>query len=475
MTNTCFMKFAILLLLASVVMAGSAQAAGLKNNEVEFSGNVESVVINGEGIGTLFVTVNTIELCVIVNSKTIIQDLSEELITMKDLSQLSPGGLRVNIQGKYSSSGILANRIRVVQNDDADDTFLVRGQITSIQGSGIDRTIFLLGVAILINEDTMVKRDGAEVPVSGLQIGTKVAAIGNIEDGVWTATQIHILSSGQKRGLLLFEGTVDSYNTGAGELQVVVNGPPGENLTKVLVTPETQIIGTLEAGVYILVIGTLNIDYSVTAKEIRVLPVLEMIPDERKLDVGEEATFTIKLRESREVDVQVNLSVDNPSILEFLELPAGAVVLPAGTQTADIKVKAVAKGTAIITATIDSTDETATARVKVEEDAEDDDGQPEEVQTYFSPDHIKLQPFDSREVVLHIHPPQSGDVALEFTDGEGALVVEPPLTLGNGSAKYKVKVRSIGLTGTYTITATLPESLGSATATLEVTVAGSKK
>ena len=280
---------------------------------------------------------------------------------------------------------------------------------------------------------------------------------------------------GQKRGLLLFEGTVDSYDEDTGELHVAVNGPPGENLTKVLVTPETQIIGTIDPGVYILVVGTLNIDYSVTAKEIRVLAGIEMIPDERRLEVGEEATFTVKLREARDVDVQVNISVDDPGILEFLELAGGFVVIPAGTQTADIRVRALAEGTAFISATIDGTDETATARVKVEEEADDDDDGEEEVRTYFSPAHIKLQPSDSREVVLHINPPQDGDVEVTFTDGEEALVVEPSRILGNGSAKYKVNIQSTGVTGNFTVTATLPEELGSAVATLEVTVAGSKK
>jgi len=473
MINKCFLKYAMLFLFASTAMAGFAQAAGLKNHEVEFSGNVQSVIVNGEGVGTLFINVNTIELRVIVNSRTIIQDLAEDPITMVAVSQMNLAELRVNVQGKYSSSGILANRIRIVQNDDANDTYLVRGQITNIRISGTERTLSLLGIAMLINEDTIVKQDGVEVPASSLQIGTKVTAIGKIAGGIWTATQIHILSSGQKRGLLLFEGTVESYDAGAGELQVVVNGPPGEALTKVLITPETQTIGTLEAGVYVLILGTLNIDYSVTAKEIRVLAGIEIVPEERKLDVGEEATFTIKLRETHDVAAKVDLSVSDPNILELLELPE--VVVPVGTPSVNVRVKALAEGTGFLRATINGTDETATARISVKE-ADDNSGQPEEeVRAFFSPDHIKLLPLESREVVLHIDPPQSGDVTVEFTGGDGALVVEPSRALGNGSAKYKVKLHSVGPTGTYTITATLPEELGAASATIEVTVAERKK
>lgn len=472
MINKGFQKFAIVLLFASMATAGLVHATGLKNNEVEFSGTVQSVVVNGESIGTLFVNVNTIELRVIVNPKTIIQDNIEKLITFQNLSQMSLTGLRVNVQGKYSSSGVLANRIRVVLNEEADDTFLVQGHITKIQESDTGRTISLLGIAIVI-PDEIVRKDGVEASASSLQIGTKVIAIGNIADGVWTATQIHILSTGQKRGLLFFEGTVDFYDEDTGELQVAVNGVPGENLTKVLVTPETQITGELEDGVYVLVIGTLNIDYSVTAKEIRVLSGLEMIPGERKLDVGEEATFTIKLREPHDSDVQVNLSVDPPGILE---LPGASVVIPAGTQTVDVTVKASAAGEAILTAATAVPGEMATARVEVEGEDNGDDGQPEkEVRAYFSPDHIKLLLLDSREVVLHINPPQSGDVEVKFAGGEGDLVVEPSRLLGNGSATYKVNIRSIRSIGTFPITATLPEELGASPVTIEVTIVGSKR
>jgi hypothetical protein len=423
--------------------------------------------------------VNTIELRVIVNPKTIIQDELEELITMEDIAQRDLNeGLSVNIQGKFSSSGILASRIRVlvqpVEEDDAGDSFLVRGHITKIQPSGSDTLISLLGITILINADTIIKKDGVEMTEADLDIGTKVAAIGNIEDGVWIAAQIHILTPGKKKGLLFFEGTVNSYDDTTGVLQVAVTGPPEGNVTTVLVTPETQVLGTLEEGAHVLVIGILNIDYTVTAREVRVLAPLEIKPDERKLTVGEEATFTVKLLETAAADVTVNLSIDPTGVVE---LSTGSVVITEGEQTADFGVTALATGTATITATIDGTDDTATAFVKVGEVSEDDNERPEgDVRIFFSPDHIKLKPNQSREVVLHIHPPHIGDVEVTFTiikanEEDVDIVAEPTIrVLSNGSAKYKVNLQSLGPVGTVSIIATLPDNLGGAEAELLVEI-----
>jgi len=466
-------------LMALLAISGFAHANGLNNNEVEFTGTVESVIVNGEGLGTLFVTVNTIELRVIVNPKTIIQDESEELITMQDIAQRDLNkGLSVNIQGKFSSSGILANRIRILmqpeEEDDAGDSFLVRGHITEIQPSGEGTLISLLGINILINADTIIKKDGVVMTVADLDIGTKVAAIGHIEDGVWVAAQIHILTPGKKKGLLFFEGTVESYDDTAGVLQVAVTGSLEDNVTTVLVTPETQVLGVLEEGAYVLVIGVLNIDYTVTAREVRVLAPLEIKPDERKLTVGEEATFTVKLLETAAADVTVNLTMDP---LDILEMPLGSVLIPAGEQTADFGVTALATGTTTITATIEGTDDTATALVKVGEVSEDDNERPEgDVRIYFSPDHVKVKQNQSREVVLHIQPPQPGDVEIVFTivkaneEDEDIIAELTVRALGNGSAKYKVNLQSLGPIGTVSIIAALPEALGGAEAELLVEI-----
>jgi hypothetical protein len=468
MVNKSFMKLAILHLFTILAFMGLAHASGINNNEIEFTGNVESVAVNGKRIGTLFINVDNIRLTVIVNSKTIIQDQAEELLTMEELDELGNEELRVSIQGKYSSNGIAANRIRVVESSVTEDTFVVRGHVTQIQEGETGFSVSLLGVAILIDENTIVKKDGIVVPAEEIRIGSMLTAMGSIAGDLWTATQVHILSPGKKKEILFFEGTVESYDPESGDLEIFLDGPPGGITTPVLVTSETKVQGTIETGAYVLVIGTLNQDYVVTAKEVRVLSTLEIKPDTSRMSIAEEKTFTVKLREPAGSDVTVNLGVDVPSVLE---LSATSVVVASGSQTAHFNATALAQGTAVITAEIEGSGETATATVEVEDGSEED----QEVQTFFSPDHIKLYPNASREVVLHIDPPQAGEVAVIFSGGEDALFVETARDLSNGSAKYKVNIESLGDPGTYTVVATLPEELGGYTAELTVTVIDKKQ
>jgi hypothetical protein len=469
---------AIFPLIGLVAISGLAHANGLNSNEVEFTGNVESVIVNGEGLGTLFVTVNTIELRVIVNPKTIIQAEMEELITVEELSQRDlTEGISVNIQGKFSSSGILANRIRILlqsEEDEAGESFLVRGHITKLQPSGADTLMSLLGINILINANTVIKKDGVETTLANLAIGTKVVVIGAIEGGIWVANQVHITTPGKNKGLLIFEGTIEAYDEANGILGVAVTGSLEGNVTTVLLTTETKVLGTLEVGAIVMIIGELNIDYTVTAREVRILAPIEIKPEERKLTVGVAATFTVKLLETAASDVTVNLSADPVGIVD---LSGASVTVPMDSKTADFTVTALAVGTTTITATIDGTTDSATALVKVGEVSEDDNERPEgEVRIFFSPDHVKVKQNQSREVVLHIHPPQPGDVDILFTivkanEEDEDIIGEPILRpLGNGAAKYKVLIQSLGPDGTVSVIATLSESLGGAEAELLVEV-----
>jgi len=74
--KTSALKLFALPLMAILWMAGFGFADLLNNNEVQFTGAIESVVVNGEGMGTLFVRLDTIGLRVIVNPRTMIDSLS---------------------------------------------------------------------------------------------------------------------------------------------------------------------------------------------------------------------------------------------------------------------------------------------------------------------------------------------------------------------------------------------------------------
>jgi hypothetical protein len=457
-----------------LVVLGSTDV--LNNQEVQFIGTVKSIQVNGEGAGTLFLQLDTIELRVIVNPQTILQDGGTDVITMEALSDMkdsaAPGkDLIVEVTGKFSSNGILAGRVRVA--DPAKD-FIVRGHITGIYFlSNEDALISLLGITVRTvskpGPPTSIQMDGENVPLSALKTGTQIEVSGNILDGTWTADWIKVLSGASKKRLVFFEGKVQEYDKN--QIMVAVTGT-ASNTTTVNLTPETVIRGTLEKNAYVLVIGTISTNYSFTAKEIRVLPALEIKPDERKLAIGESGTFTVKLRESSTSGIPVKLGVDKDSIVG---LSTSGVTIPAGGLSADFQAKGLAVGTAIITATM--TGGTATAMVTVGQVPDPDAKSPAagEVRVSFSPDHVKMDLNEVREVVLHIQPPPKADVKVAFDSTDRKVVPIPEArSLGAGAAMLKVLIKSTGETGKASVLARLPEVPGVAAAELVVEVEAKK-
>lgn len=455
-----------------VLVAQFAPAQGLNNNEVEFTGTISSVVVNGEGNGTLFVHLDTFVQRVLVNSSTVLKDTGGEPITLEFLTaQIDKD---VEVTGKFSSSGILATQVLLLATLTTSDSFTLRGHITQVSVSGPDAIISLLGISILADSSTVMEADGAAALLSALKPGTKIQAEGKIEGGVWKASAINILTGVFKRGNLRFEGVIQSYDTGTGLLKVAVNGVPG-NVTDVHVTSETVVSGTLGAGVYVLVVGVLESDLSVTATEVRVLSALEIKPDERKLRVGDTATFTVKLREAATADVTVQLSVDPTS--GIVSLSTTSLPILKGAQTAEFTVTALGVGTATVKAA--ALGHEATALVKVGE-VSDDEQEPAqgEVRIAFAPDHIKLEPSGTREVVLLVSPPQENPVEVNFQPSSALVAVTSTSPLGQGSSLMKVTVQAGTGTGTGSVIATLPAALGGGQAELIVEVApkgGGKK
>lgn len=462
-----FTRLSMLAILAIVATGSFAYSQWLNNNEIEFTGPVSSFVDNGEGGGTLFVLLDTFEQRVIINPKTILRKYDGSPLAMNQIAQ----GDIVEVTGKFSSSGVLATIVRVLEEAPESDGFRLRGSIKGIQPSADGTVVSLLGITILVTDATTIEMDGAVMTPADLHIGARILATGQILSAdSWLAKSITILTENKRRGSLAFEGTVVSFDSATGVLVVAVNGV-SENQTTVRITQSTRIEGVIDPGDFVLVMGVLNSDLSVKAKEVRVLGALELKPDVCKMEVGEPATFAVKLREPAAENVTVTLQVD-PS--DALQLPPDALVIPAGEQMATFDVIALKAGKAVLSAT--ALGDTATAVVKVSDPSEDGTGPPEaEVKVAFSPDHIKVEPNESREVVLHINPPQKMLVEVTFeiaSDVPDLFTVEGSRLLSNGAANQKVMIQAGAATGEGTLTVTLPDTLGGGQAVLKVEVRG---
>jgi hypothetical protein len=435
------------------------RADDLGNDEVVFTGNITSVTEDGEGGGTLFIRLENFDLRVIVNSNTELLDNEGVDSSLGDLEQAD----LVEIRGKFSASGILASQVRLLESGSTD--FEIRGHITAIPSVGEDgMEIALLGITILVDGDTTIEQDGTEVGPSALSIGTHIWAEGTTDGDTWTATLIRLLQ-GNRKEKVAFEGVIEEITSDG--IIVDVDGTDGDT-TPVVITPKTRIVGELTVGAHVLVKGIFNPDLSVTAKEIRVLQTLEIKPEQRKIAVGEEAAFMVKLRESASEDMEITLSSSDEGIAT---VSPTSLVISEGSKTASFTVTGVDLGNAQITAETE-TGETATAEVIVGQLSEADDV-PREMSISFAPSHIKMLPNDTREVVLLIKPPRPGDAPpdVEFASENGLVGATVSRSLGNGAASIKVLIESGPDTGTDSVTASLPDFPEAGVAELLVEVA----
>jgi hypothetical protein len=442
MSPSFFAKVILGAFLMIIGLAAAVMADGLNNNEVDLTAKIDSFLGNGQGGGTLFVKVNETDLRVIVNDRTDILDKD----ALEGATALLVPGAAVRIQGKFSSSGILASEIQVLDKAADPNTFSVCGHITQVQDEGANKLVSLLGITVIVLGTTPTDLDGAEVDLASLQIGLDVCLDGEVSSSgnSWTATVVHIYTkekqNDKRKGEVHFEGEVTrKVNDMTYEFTVLDTGVTGQ---VVLLDADTRVIGTLAVGVLADVKGVLNPGaLSITARQIRVLEALEIKPDERKMKIGDTAGFTVKLREPAAVDVvevKLILSVQDATVVS---VSPTSIPIPIGSKTGEFTATALTLGSATITA--EALGQQATAAIVVGTLSSDDTESPgKETHLAFAPSHIKMGTKDLREVVLLIQPPQDPLPDVSFTYDHKLLTVEPGKDLG-GAAAYKVTIKSI--------------------------------
>jgi hypothetical protein len=453
--NSIVIPAALAILLTGII--GLAFADGLNNNEVEFTGAISSLVVNGEGVGTVFIRLGNYDMRVVINPKTEILKLNGDQLGMDALKE----GARVEITGKYSSSGVLASRIRLVESPDSD--FQLRGMIKSVETSGSQTLLMLQGIQVIVNEDTKIEVGGAAATASILKPGLQVKIEGAVTAEGWIAASVAAESAGNKKEQVRFEGTVVSLT--GDSMEVAVQGLPS-NTTKVLLEPKTKIPGTLMKDVLVLVIGTLNVDLTVTAREVRALQALEIKPDEKKLKVGETSVFIIGLRESAPTDVPVTLKAGDTSIVA---LSSSLVTVAKGSKAAEFKLTGLKTGSTQVTA--EALGQEAAAEIRVGEVSEDEnENHGGQAVAIFAPEKIKMGLRETRDVVLLIKPPQKSKVEVDLK-ATRELVTIAIGDYSNGAAALKVTIQSGDKEGTDSVVATLPKDLGGGKAELLVEIA----
>ncbi len=169
----------------------------------------------------------------------------------------------VNVDGFFSSSGIVADEIQIL--DDAKGEFRLRGPVTAVATSAAGTTITVLGVAVLVDADTTLERRGPDggITLADLKTGLHVDATGTQTNEVLVATRVKVGSRDDDAARVQFDGRITSNNDG--RLQADTEGG---GIAVVLVTDSTVVKGTLAVGKMIRVKGTLNSQLEVVADRI---------------------------------------------------------------------------------------------------------------------------------------------------------------------------------------------------------------
>ena len=130
-----------------------------------------------------------------------------------------------------------------------------------------DILITLLGVDVLVNDDTAISRRGPDegVTAADLAAGMVADVRGVYDEPQLIATRLKVGNRESEGVVVEFEGVISAMEDST--LQVDTEGV---GAAAVVVTDETRVRGTLEVGKFVEVKGALNEALAVVAEEIKV-------------------------------------------------------------------------------------------------------------------------------------------------------------------------------------------------------------
>lgn len=180
-------------------------------------------------------------------------------------------GLAVNdfvkVAGFFSSSGIVAKEIQILEKEKDTGEFRLRGNITKVSTDSAGTTITLLGVAVLVDANTKIERRGPDggFTAKDLAVDMQADAQGTEKDGKLVASRVKVGNREDDLIKVRFEGRIISIKT-----DILVVDTESGGVAEVLKSSSTKVIGTLVVGKMVEVKGTLNSKLQVVADLIKV-------------------------------------------------------------------------------------------------------------------------------------------------------------------------------------------------------------
>lgn len=229
-----------------------------KGSEIKFNSEVVAVSKTADNEGVITVTVLGIDVPVIVNIDTEIEESGEEI----ELAGVSAGDF-VKINAFFADEGIVADEVEVL--DERSQQFRIRGTVTATDTVGDSTVITVMGVEISLDSSTAITRRGSgsgnSVAPAELVVGDEVNVRGGLTNGLLHGARIHVGS--REQGTIELEGDITAITDSGFSLSI-----EGGGSTDIVVDDSTAVSGEIAVGAFVEIEGQLNGDLSVLAFEV---------------------------------------------------------------------------------------------------------------------------------------------------------------------------------------------------------------
>ena len=480
----------------SILMMCSAVFSQSERSQVEFVASVTAVNRIAESTGLLSMQLtDSYALSVRVTPRTEIRDENDYPFSLSELEV----GMKLKIEGMFTDEGILANEVKVTQNQ---HEFEIKGALEAVRPG--DRAVTVAGLPIPLSATVEIKsEDGRWLSLDDLQLGQFVYVEGSIVGGAFQAREVKVETFASGKSRLNFVGSVGSHDDDRIMVQIQGVGP-----ALVRISATTVIRGDLVEGASVRVFGAIGSDLSVEATEIQVRKPILVNPDELHLSPTSTGRADVFLSSPMDSDTLLTLTSTRPGVASPRE---STLLIPSGKVNASFEVLAgTGEGSALIEVRLAAAPGGAAALLEVEVESgapeigddngghgaedglgggngaddngsggtgSDDPGTPnpgaELLEISFSPNEIRGATGQSTmvQLVLNQTAPTDIPVVLSLVEGLGQPVSFPAsLTIAANSRFVEFSVTTGALTGDAKIRAQLPAESGGDAASLKVRV-----
>lgn len=412
-------------------------------SQVEFTARITSVDLTNEGAVVLMQLTPDFSIPVHLRKDSSVREGNSFDVPPETLLP----GMTAKVEGVFIATGILARELEIT---DRAHEFELQGALESINAG--NRQLMLHGFEILLLDSTEVQDPFRRtLGLEDLRSGDSVRVEGTVSGAELIAREVYLQRPEMEFAGISIEGNVVSKSSD--EILVDLGGGV---LSLVETSSETTFDGLANTGDRIGVTGFINSRLAVSALSIESRTILDLVPDEVRLQPGQTATVNIVLDRPFPETVEIQIVSQNPS----LAMPSVQnTTIPAGGTSTSFQVEAGGfEGVAFVDVTLLAGDfvEADQLKVEVQQDGVQDEA---ELEIKWNPDKIEQPSLGVRQVQLNLNMPAPSDLTVQLfvKEGDASMVSFPSTVLfAEGTTTQNLTVEILKLTGRVKVRAALP-------------------